>query len=79
MHRRVGLGVFGSETGPRTQRSRGPEPTDVTDLGDQDCGHGRADPVDRLDRPIPPITAQPLTDVGLEHGDLTVKDLDQIA
>ena len=50
----------------------------VTDLGDQDRGHGRADPVDRLDRPIAAMAAQPAADLRLEHRDLTVVELDQV-
>jgi hypothetical protein len=32
-----------------------------------------------LDRPIAAITAQAFADLGLEHGDLTVMDLDHVA
>jgi hypothetical protein len=35
------------------------EPADVTDLGDEDGGHDRSDPVDRLDRPVALIVDEP--------------------
>ena len=71
--------MLGSEPGPGTQRRRGSEPGDVPDLSDQDRGHRGADPVDGLDRPIADMTAQPFSDLALEHRDLAVVELDQIS
>jgi hypothetical protein len=51
----------------------------VTDLGHADRHHGGAYPVDGLDRPVAGVVAQPPIDLGLEHGDLPVVELDQIA
>jgi hypothetical protein len=55
------------------------EPGDVTDLSDQDGRDRAADPVDRLHRLIAAVVTEMLMDVPLEHPDLTVVDLDQVA
>ena len=78
-HRRVGLVMLGCKASPRTQRGSVAETVHVTDLGDQDPRHGRADPVDLLDRPIAAVAAQPVIDRPLECRDLSVVDVDEIA
>jgi hypothetical protein len=62
----VGLAVAGGEPGPRTQRLRVSEPRDVADLGH----HDRRDHFPH---------ARDGVDLPLEHGDLSVVDLDQVA
>jgi hypothetical protein len=76
-HGRVGLFVFGCESCPRTQRGGRSETTDVADLRDQDRGHRRADPVDRLDGSTTPVAAKSLPDLSLEHCHFPVVDLDE--
>ena len=64
--------MAGCETDPRTQMRGGREPGHVADLGDQHGGADRADPIDRLHRPIAAMVLEVLVDVALERRDLTV-------
>ena len=70
--------MTGGETGPRTQRLRGPEPRDVTDLSDEDRRDGSPYPVERLDGLIATIVAQLVVDLTFQHDDFTVIDRDEI-
>jgi hypothetical protein len=54
----VGLAVTGRESGPRTQRLGGTEPTDVTDLRNEDRCHGVPDSGEGLDGLIAVVVAQ---------------------
>jgi hypothetical protein len=56
----------------------GGEAVHVADLGHEDGRRGATHAVDGLDGPVADVVSQPPVDLGLEHGDLPVVDLDQV-
>ena len=79
LHVGIGLSVPRSEPGPAAQPVSSAEPADIADLGHENGGLDRPDPVQGLDGPITPMVPQSVVDLPLDHGDLPVEDLDQIS
>ena len=76
----VGLAVTRAPPRRRTQLVRRREASDVADLGNEHRGQHRADPVDRLDRPIPTMIDQMSGDAPVQRNAISVSvDLDQAA
>src|SRR3954454_18537219 len=74
----IGLPMSRRQAGPRTERFGRSEPTDVTDLGDEDRAEGATDPVEGLDGLVTTVVAQQFVDATFEHPDLPVVTVDQI-
>jgi len=75
----VGLVMRRCEPGPAAQVPGAGEATDVADLGHEHCGQDGADPGDGLDGVEAGVGVEGGVDQALEHGDLTVDHLDQVA
>ena len=79
MHSGIGLAVPWRQPSPGTQLLGPAEAGHVTDLGDEDRGEDRADPVDGLHRPVARIAGQLRRGPPAHHVDLEIQRLDQPA
>lgn len=75
----IGLAVLGGETGPRTQLVRVTEAVDAADLGHEDRGEDRPDPLDGLHGLVAEVVVEPPGDLGADTLDLGVVEVDQAA
>src|SRR5271166_7209481 len=76
--RLVGLTVLGGEPGPRAELLGALEAGDVADLGHEDGGQDLADAWELQEGPVAWVVLQLFVHIAVEHGDLTVVELQEV-
>src|SRR5271166_241548 len=74
----VGLTVLGGEPGPRAELLGALEAGDVADLAHEDGGQDLADAWELQEGPVAWVVLQLFVHIAVEHGDLTVVELQEV-